>query len=108
LSRDQQPKSQGVLSYLFDELRGAIQDIRQKVVEEGWFGRVVTAAPVVEVDHALGRERGGLYSDDHRPLAASDSAEPELRPSFEDLWKPHSPGEHASEVTKDHGIDYDR
>lgn len=108
MSGDQRPKSQGIVSFLFDELRGAIQDIRQKVVEEGWFGRVVTAAPVVEVDHGLGRERGGLYSDDHRPLAAGDPAEPERRPSFEELWKPQSPGEHAAEAKKDHGIDIDR
>ena len=74
MSGDRHPTSQGILGFLFDERRGAIQDIRQRVVEEGWFGRVVTAAPVVEVDHSLGRERGGLYSDDHRPLASDPAA----------------------------------
>jgi len=91
VSGEQQSKPQSVFSFLFDELRGAMQDIRQKVVEEGWFGRVVTAAPVVEVDHALSRERGGLYSDDHRP-------------SFEEAWRARAPGETPDNITKDHSI----
>lgn len=46
-----------LFDFLFREAANAIQDVRQKVVEEGWFGRVVTAAPVIEVEK-LGE--GGL------------------------------------------------
>ncbi|MDQ0462956.1 hypothetical protein QO010_000704 [Caulobacter ginsengisoli] len=56
----------GLLAFLFDELASAIQDVRQKAVEEGWFGRTVTAAPVIDV------ERGALGH----------------RPSFEEEWAP--------------------
>jgi hypothetical protein len=35
--------------YLFNEARHAVHDIRQKLFEEAWFGRVVTAEPVMEV-----------------------------------------------------------
>ncbi len=31
------------------EARSGIQDIRQKLFEEAWFGRVVSAEPVMEV-----------------------------------------------------------
>ncbi len=39
----------GIAEFLFAEIRSAFQDMRQKVLEEGWFGRVVTPAPVIEV-----------------------------------------------------------
>jgi len=32
----------GLFAFLFGELGRAITDIRQRVVEEGWFGRVTT------------------------------------------------------------------
>lgn len=32
----------GLFAYLFNELGRAFTDIRQRVVEEGWFGRVTT------------------------------------------------------------------
>ena len=35
--------------YIAHEARHAIHDIRQKLFEEAWFGRVVTAEPVMEV-----------------------------------------------------------
>jgi hypothetical protein len=35
--------------FLFNEARYAVQDIRQKLFEQAWFGRVVTAKPVTEV-----------------------------------------------------------
>jgi hypothetical protein len=79
--------------YLWNELRQGLQDVRQKLVEEGWFGRVTTAAPVAEIertDFALGV--GNTRASDHR----SD---------FEALWAPREkpmqpvPGEH------DHGMD---
>jgi hypothetical protein len=42
-------KPSGLGEFLFNELRQAFQDIRQKVVEQGWFGRVTTPKPVVEM-----------------------------------------------------------
>jgi hypothetical protein len=39
--------------YIFGEARYAAQDIRQKLFEEAWFGRVVTAAPVIEIDKGI-------------------------------------------------------
>lgn len=65
----------GIGEYLFAELRQAFQDVRQKVIEEGWFGRVVTAAPVIEQGHevqAAGEREG--------PVGRSAS--------FDELWKP--------------------
>jgi hypothetical protein len=75
-----------MLDALFNELRNAFQDVRQKVVEEGWFGRVVTAALVIEVD-------------------ASDSCD---RRSLEEMWAPPAGLDRGGEVAPkahDHGID---
>ena len=101
-------KPLGIGEYLFAEMRQAFQDIRQKLVEEGWFGRVVTAAPVVEVDHALASERGGLYGDDHRPMREIGAAPAEHRPSFEDLWRPREGGEPTADHAQEHDIGMDR
>ena len=48
MGQGERGRSQSLGEFLFSELRQAFQDIRQKVVEEGWFGRVVSAAPVVD------------------------------------------------------------
>ncbi len=93
----------GVMQYLFAELRQGFQDIRQKVIEEGWFGRVVTAAPVVEVDRSLTQDRDAFYGSDHHPLNPGGDAI-ERRPSFEELWKPREAG---TERTADHATDRD-
>jgi hypothetical protein len=102
----QKPASVG--AYLFAELRHAFQDIRQKVVEEGWFGRVVTAAPVIEADAALGTnsahemERRAVYGDDGSPLHPRSN--PEWRnPSFEERWAARD-----EPAAPEHGIDIDR
>jgi hypothetical protein len=87
-------------AYLFAELRQAVQDIRQKVVEEGWFGRVTTAAPVVEVDREHER---GIHGDEHTPPPAHERTG-ERRPSFEEQWAPRERVEHA----QDHDIGIDR
>ncbi len=93
--------------YLWAELRQAFQDVRQKVIEEGWFGRVVTAAPVVEVDHALSQERDSLYGDDHQPSKTGPETSIELRPSFEEQWAPVE--RPAQPLGQEHsGIDLDR
>ncbi|HTQ13467.1 MAG TPA: hypothetical protein VMH86_06285 [Rhizomicrobium sp.] len=87
-------KPLGLAEYLFAELRQAFQDVRQKALEEGWFGRVVTAAPVVEMDRA---QIEGLKPDDagHRP-------------SFEERWAPRERGEPAREHERSHELDIDR
>ena len=75
-------KPLGIAEYLMAELRQAFQDIRQKVAEEGWFGRVVTAAPVVEMDRAQieGRGEPGI-------TLGSSTAEKAVA-SFDELWAP--------------------
>jgi hypothetical protein len=39
----------GLGDYFGHEARSAIHDIRQKLFEEAWFGRVVTGQPMMEV-----------------------------------------------------------
>jgi hypothetical protein len=96
----------GIVEFLFDELRSAFQDIRQKVFEEGWFGRVVTAAPVVEMDHR-DAEHGGLYAADHQPVR-DERAPLAHNPSFEELWGPRERANNV-DIPKEHGgLDIDR
>ena len=91
--------------YLWAELRQAFQDMRQKVIEEGWFGRVVTAAPVVEMDRALAQERSDFYGDDHQPFKTGPEPSIDHRPSFEEQWAPRP----AQPLGQEHpGIDLDR
>lgn len=55
-----------VSDVLFNEMRNATRDVRQKLFEEAWFGRVINVDPV---------------RDHYRPMPES------LRPSsFEDVW----------------------
>jgi hypothetical protein len=91
----------GIGQYLLNELRQAFRDIRQKVVEEGWFGRVVSPEPVVEVERPLTADRDAFYGSDHHPLSApGDSIE--RRPTFDELWKPR---ERDAERPVEHGLD---
>jgi hypothetical protein len=87
-------KPLSVADYLWGELRQAFQDVRQKLVEEGWFGRVVTAAPVVEMER------------DQSPENASRNApaQPERdHPSFDEMWAVR---EHASSpAMPEHGME---
>lgn len=53
--------------FVAHEARHAIHDICQKLFEEAWFGRVVTAEPVMEVFKTRGAEKSN-------------------EPTFEDLW----------------------
>lgn len=87
-------KPLGIAEYLFAELRQAFQDIRQKVLEEGWFGRVVTAAPVVEMDRAQ--------------IEGLKEADAERRPSFEELWAPGERSDPTREHDRIHELDIDR
>jgi hypothetical protein len=91
---DQGAKPLSIGEYLFAELRQAFQDMRQKVIEEGWFGRVVTAAPVVEMDRAQ--------------IEGLKQAHAERSPSFEELWAPRERGEPLREHEQAHDIDINR
>jgi len=71
----------GIFDFLFQEAAHAVQDIRQKVVEEGWFGRVVTAAPVVEMEQASPAD---LYGK-------GPAIEPPTRACFEVQWAAREP-----------------
>ena len=83
------PRSPSAGDYLLGEARYAVQDIRQKLVEEAWCGRVMTAAPVIEIDKA-------------RDVEISD------RSALEEAWgkarhqpKPeHEPEHHAPELDR--------
>jgi hypothetical protein len=91
-------KPKGVLDFLFDEFRAGVRDIRQKAVEQGWFGQVATAKPV-EVHAHMTEPRA---TTELRPEASE--AELPRRPSFEEQWAPH---EQASEPIpeRDHEIE---
>jgi len=97
----------GVMQYLFAELRQGFQDIRQKVIEEGWFGRVVTAAPVVEVERSLTQDRDTFFGSDHPPLSAHE-IQGSRRQTFEELWSPEDRCESAIDHVPDHEFNFDR
>lgn len=59
--------AKGLGDFIAHEAHHAINDVRQKLFEEAWFGRVVSAEPVMEVF----RER---------------DAERSHEPSFDELW----------------------
>ena len=56
----------GIGEYLFNEARHAVHDVRQKLFEEAWFGRVVTAEPVMDIFKSQER--------DQRPQASFNEA----------------------------------
>jgi hypothetical protein len=89
---DKRARPASIGEYLFNELRQAFQDIRQKVLEEGWFGRVVTAAPVVEIDKGQ----------------PADELAPERRASFEELWSPRERAPQPAEQEHSQEMDFDR
>lgn len=96
-------KPLGIAEYLMAELRQAFQDIRQKVAEEGWFGRVVTAAPVIEMDRA--QIEG---TKDGANLGWHSGGRPQ--PTFEEQWAPRASGEPlpGQKRSPDLGADFDR
>lgn len=69
----------GALEALYDGLVGARDDIRQKVVEEPWFGRAVTPETVGSGPEAA-PEKGGLadFYDSHVPNSPERGQEPEI------------------------------
>ncbi len=92
----------GIGEFLFNEIRSAFQDVRQKVVEEGWFGRVVTPAPVVEV----GKEGPEAIGLGNRPTIHEGLEQ--RRPSFEEQWAPRERSADAAEIQKEHSHDFER
>jgi hypothetical protein len=51
--------------FVAHEARHAIHDIRQKLFEEAWFGRAVTAEPVMEIakEREADRSRGPTFDE---------------------------------------------
>ena len=95
-------RPQGIGEFLFNEIRSAFQDIRQKVVEEGWFGRVTTPKPVV----GLGKDGPEAIGLGNRPTIHEGLGE--RRPSFEEQWAPRERSREAADIQKEHGHDLDR
>ena len=86
-------KPEGLGEFLLGELRRAFQDIRQRVVEEGWFGRVTTPYQRNAVDHGPARE---------------GAVEPQRELSFDDLYGHRREGQVAApehDPEHDRGID---
>ena len=92
----------GIGEFLFNEIRSAFQDVRQKVLEEGWFGRVTTPKPVV----GLGKDGPEAIGLGNRPTIHEGLGE--RRPSFEEQWAPRERSREAADIQKEHGHDLDR
>jgi hypothetical protein len=72
--RDEPKRVASAGEYLLNEARYGVQDIRQKLFEEAWFGQVVTPAPVIEARLP------------EKEVASEPERTPERRPKFEDVW----------------------
>lgn len=90
-----------LFDFLFREAANAIQDVRQKVVEEGWFGRVVTAAPVIEVEKLGEGSSADLYG-------RGPAIEPPRTASFEEQWAPRERGVDPAGPEHGHDLGIDR
>lgn len=55
----------GLADFVGHEARNAIHDIRQKLFEEAWFGRIVTGQPMIEVsrDTAIDKTHRATLED---------------------------------------------
>ena len=70
--------ARGALEALYDGLLSARDDIRQKVVEEPWFGRAVTPETVSVSQEAAPEKAGGSLADLYgREVPASPEREQE-------------------------------
>jgi hypothetical protein len=94
--------------YLLNEARYGVQDIRQKLFEEAWFGRAVTLGPAADIDKSqLGdlqpniQPSGQQRRDDSEDVPDQRDA-PKHRPSFEDVWGTPSHSPETSEHEKGH------
>lgn len=102
MSGDSSKRPPTIGEFLFNEVRSAFQDIRQKVVEEGWFGRVTTPKPVIGV----GKDGPGAIDLSNHPTV-HDGLGPQ-RQSFEELWAPRERAAEPAEIQKERGHDLDR
>lgn len=89
--QDDGSRRAGLGTFLFDEIRRAFQDIRQRVVEEGWFGRITTPLP------REAHPPGGLTAP------AEAKSEPEL--TLNDLWSSPAGPERSPPADHERGID---
>lgn len=93
--RREQPA--GILEFLFGEMRSALQDIRGKLLDEGWFGR--RAAPPSQFEaSSLGW---------HREPASADAGAPH-RASFQEQWAARDPAASPDIAASEQGIGIDR
>lgn len=85
----------GLFDALFSGIGDAIADIRQRVVEEGWFGRIVTGDPVEVTRRSDYRD----IQPEGRSFEEMWEADPEHLPEaldhlrgMDELWMPSDPG----------------
>lgn len=72
--RDEPKRVASAGDYLLNEARFGVQDIRQKLFEEAWFGRALTPTT-------------GVESPTPTPEPPRETERtPEHRPKFEDVW----------------------
>lgn len=104
----------GLLDFVADEARNAVREVRQRLFEEAWFGRVVTVEPV-EVHHGHQHQHAHEHQHEHEHKhahehrrapreevaanspAQSPAAAEERRPTFDELWRPGISGERTPE-----------
>jgi len=110
--RGNRAKPPGLGEFLFNEITSALRDIRQKVVEEGWFGRTVTPT-----HPGKDKSQGGhaVYDIDHHKTEfklelnrTRTSIHMDRRPSFEEQWAPRDRAKETPEIEKDRAPDLDR
>ena len=71
--------ARGALEALYDGLVSARDDIRQKVVEEPWFGRAVTPETVGTAPEAApGKDTLAEFYDSHVSRSPEREPEPEI------------------------------
>ncbi|MDO8381021.1 hypothetical protein [Phenylobacterium sp.] len=88
----------GIADFLFGQFRDAVQDIRSKLVDEGWFGR--RSAPPGGMD--LARDWSG-------PSVHETPGRLPSSPSFEEQWAPCERGDPAPDPgAPSHDIGVDR
>lgn len=88
--REQPGRDSGLFAAVFGTLADAVQDVRSKLIDEGWFGR-----RGVSPERTLAQDWGGPTI--HQDLMA--------RPSFEEAWAPRA-GEPSP--VEPGGLDLDR
>jgi len=107
----------GIGEFLALEAGHAVDDIRQRLFEEAWFGRVVTAAPVVDVSKAQDIEPSAREALEkawgiarHQPQAERprEDKEAELTPELEEALAMESVERWREKEDIDRDFDIDR